>query len=175
MADAPRGSHMEDQPAWSDTLVESLARAIHDAYLEAGHAQGKSIATDPSMAAWDRLPEALRESSRDQAAHILDKLEAIGCDVRSAGDRVGSDQFRLKPDEVEYLAELEHRRWVDERLRNGWVRGPRDPLRKTTPYLVSWSVLSERMRDYDRMFVRLIPDLLGRQGYRIVRRAHPAG
>lgn len=170
MADTSRGSETKDQPVWSDTLVESLARAIHSAYLEAGDAQ-EAIRTDPSMVPWDELPGALRESSRDQAAHIRHKLDAIGCDVRPAGDEAGDDQFRLEPDEVEFLAELEHRRWVHERLRNGWVQGPRDPMKRTTPYLVPWEELSERMRDYDRLFVRLMPELLREQGYRIVRRA----
>lgn len=168
MADAGGRNKTENRSGWSDALLDSLARAIHGEYVRAEHGRDQSVAMNPSMAPWDELPETLRASSLDQAVHILDKLDAIGCDVRSAA-RVAEGQFRFEPDEVELLAELEHRRWVDERRRSGWVRGPRNPLEKITPYLVPWEELPERMREYDRMFVRLIPDLLNRQGYRIVR------
>lgn len=169
MVDANRGNETENRPVWSDALLESLARAIHDEYVRAERARAQSVVMNPSTAPWEELPEALRESSRCQAADILDKLDAIDCDVRPTRGAVG-EESRLEPDEVEFLAELEHRRWVDERRRNGWVLGPRDSLMKTTPYLMPWEELPEEMREYDRMFVRLIPDLLRAQGYRIIRR-----
>lgn len=168
MADAYGADETENRPTWSDAVLESLARSIHEEYVRAERGGSHSGARNPATAPWEELPEVLRESSRDQAAHILDKLSVIGCDVRPTGGAVG-DQTQLEPDEVEYLAELEHRRWVDERRRNGWATGPRDPSRKTTPFLVPWEELSEEMRNYDRMFVRLIPDLLIRHGYRIIR------
>lgn len=170
MADACGADETENRPIWSDAVLESLARGIHEEYVRAERGGAHSVPTNPATVPWEDLPQVLRESSRDQAAHILDKLGVIGCDVRPAGGAAG-DQTQLEPDEVEYLAELEHRRWVDERRRNGWVPGPRDPSRKTTPFLVPWEDLSEEMRDYDRMFVRLIPDLLMQHGYRIVRGA----
>ena len=45
---------------------------------------------------------------------------------------------------MEYLAYLEHRRWVEERLRNGWTWGEkRDDVRRTHPDLVPYDELSE--------------------------------
>ena len=64
-------------------------------------------------------------------------------------------------DEVEDLAKKEHRRWVAERRDAGWTPGPeRDVANKVTPYLVGWNDLTEEIRDYDRVLVRKIPEIL---------------
>ena len=49
---------------WSDDVREALARAIHENY-RAGQA-GRKPGDDPAMADWERLPEHLRESNREQ-------------------------------------------------------------------------------------------------------------
>ena len=146
--------------------LEVLARGIHDSYRE------RRLATlgvaDPSLADWDSLPETLRASNRDQAAHFVEKLKVIGCGVvRSEG---GAPAFTFTAAEVETLAKLEHDRWMAERRRQGWTPGPtRDPTTRTTPYLVSWEELSEPVRDLDRDAVREIPMQLARAGYAVVR------
>ena len=146
--------------------LEVLARGIHDSYRE------RRLATlgvaDPSLADWDSLPETLRASNRDQAAHFVEKLKVIGCGVvRSEG---GGPAFTFTVAEVETLAKLEHDRWMAERRRQGWKPGPtRDPKARTTPYLVGWEALSEPVRDLDRDAVREIPMQLARAGYAVVR------
>ena len=169
MADARQTNEAEERPAWSDAVIEDLARAIHREYVRVERADTQPVPKDPATAPWEVLPETLRRSSRDQAAHILDKLDVVGCDVRPSDAGV-EDQFEFESDELQFLAQVEHRRWVEERRRDGWVHGPRDPLRRTTPYLVSWEDLEEEIREFDRMFVRQIPDLLAQQGYGILRR-----
>jgi hypothetical protein len=169
MANAHRANEAEKRPAWPDAVLENLARAIHREYVRLDRADAQPVPGDPATAPWEELPKTLQRSSRDQAAHVLDKLDAVGCDVRPSDAGV-EDQFEFEPDEVEFLARVEHRRWVEERRRDGWVHGPRDPLRRTTPYLVPWEDLSEEMREYDRMFVRQIPALLAQQGCGILRR-----
>jgi hypothetical protein len=67
-------------------------------------------------------------------------------------------------DEVEVMARLKHDRWVAERRRGGRRPGPRDPQRRTTPYLVPWEELAEEIREYDRLFVRQLPRLLASVG-----------
>ena len=120
------------------------------------------------MRDWDSLPEHLRESNRNQADDILQKLRAIGCSVREvAGRDVRLMEFSAE--EVEVMAELEHDRWNKERLRGGWTLGPRDPERKTSPYLVPWLELPEEVRDWDREAVRPIPELLAGVGLEVRR------
>ncbi len=147
--------------------LEVLARGVHESYRERRKATLAS--GDPSLAEWDKLPETLRASNRDQAAHFVEKLDAIHCDV--VGYHGGeAPPFVFTPDEVEVMARLEHERWMAERTRQGWHLGPqRDPKAKTTPYLVDWEQLPESVRDLDRDAVREMPAQLAHRGLAVVR------
>ena len=150
---------------------EVLARAIHEEYVRSRARDGVGPGEEPSTRPWNDLPETLRESNRDQAAHIGVKLEAIGCALVPAERDPDTASFALEESEIEQLAVLEHDRWVAERRRNGWTLAPgeRDAERKTTPHLVSWDELTDEIREYDRAAVRAIPQFLARAGYRIER------
>ncbi len=63
--------------------------------------------------------------------------------------------------EVECLAILEHRRWLQERQKAGWRYGAAKEVEaKRSPYLVPWEELSDRAREWNRSAVRSIPNLL---------------
>jgi len=52
----------------------------------------------------------------------------------SSGNREPA-KFEFTPAEIEILAEMEHNRWVSERLFDGWVYGKkRDIEKKISPY-----------------------------------------
>jgi voltage-gated potassium channel Kch len=142
--------------------TELLAQALHRSYLEM-HADAPGRGADPALRPWKDLPEALRESNRDQAAHVAVKLSVVG---RAVGPLVDWDTAHgaFSDAEVEVMARLEHDRWLTERRRAGWRPGPRDQARRTSPYLVPWEELSEAVRDSDRMFVRQLPHLLASIG-----------
>jgi voltage-gated potassium channel Kch len=154
-----------DEACSPDSLLtgttELLARALHRTYLNAH--PDRAPEADPVRRPWAQLPETLRESNRDHAAHIGIKLAAVG---RSIGPLTDWDAAGrpFTDDEVEVMARLEHDRWVAERRRGGWRPGPRDPQRRTTPYLVPWEELAEEIREYDRLFVRQLPRLLASVG-----------
>ena len=154
-----------DEACDPDSLLtgttELLAQALHRTYLDAHPDRGPD--EDPARRPWAQLPEMLRESNRDHAAHIGVKLAAIG---RTIGPLTDWDAAHhpFTNDDVEVMARLEHDRWVAERRRGGWRPGPRDPQRRTTPYLVPWEKLSEEIRGYDRLFVRRLPQLLASVG-----------
>jgi voltage-gated potassium channel Kch len=143
--------------------TELLARALHRAYLDAAGTDGTRRADDAAMRPWEELADSLRTSNRDQAEHVGTKLAAVGRVLVPlvAWQAVGEP---FTDDEVEVMAQLEHDRWVAERRRGGWRSGPRDSSARTTPWLVAWEDLPEDIRDYDRMFVRHLPDLLARVG-----------
>jgi len=148
--------------------LDRLARAIHERYVAQRRAAGAS-ADDPAVASWDRLPEHLRESNRQQADHIAVKLRALGC--TSAPPETGREPVEAFTDgEVELLARMEHARWNAGRLLAGWTPGPRDPDRKTTPFLVPYDQLPGDIQAYDREAVRQIPALLALIGERVYRR-----
>lgn len=148
---------------------EKFAAKLHEAYRNHRIASAKrkgfspdevqKLMSDTSMAAWENLAENLRESNRQLAAHLHIKLRAIGCEVASENDprpAIG----KLTPEQIELLAELEHRRWAAERILAGWTSGPIDKPRRITPYLGDWTTIPRDIQDYDRIFVQLIPELL---------------
>lgn len=150
---------------------ENLARAIHAGYVRR-HPQGSA---GPSTNPWETLPETLRASNRDQAADIEAKLRAISCEaVEKPGAAEVVDE--LDHAEVEKLAEIEHDRWMAERLADGWTLGPvKDVDAKRSPFLVPWAELSEPARDLDRDMVRQIPQALAAVGFTVVRCGVPEG
>ena len=73
-------------------------------------------------------------------------------------------------EQVEALARIEHERWTDERLAAGWTLGPkRDPENLTSPYLIPYDDLPERVKDYDRDSARQLIGLVRGAGLRVVR------
>lgn len=155
-----------DSP-WRAEERERMARSIHERYREA-HTESV-IRTEPAMVDWDRLDKVFKDSNFDQADHILQKLHEVGYDVARVIGRK-SKPVRFSEEEIEQLAQMEHGRWNAERLLSGFKRGEkRDPVKKTSPYLVSWSELPDEVREWDRAAVRAIPELLASAGYEIRR------
>jgi hypothetical protein len=150
-------------------IYELLGRAIHENYCAERRRDGTLPDDDASLAPWPDLAESLKDSSRSQAEHIGVKLRIIGCDLVPT-DGPAPDDFAPTDAEVERLARMEHDRWSDERRAAGWRQGPeRDPVARTTPYLVGWDELSEEIRDRDRETVRGLPRVVSAAGFRIVR------
>ncbi len=148
---------------------EILARAIHEDYVRHEKEKGFTPETNPSMVPWEELPERLKESNRNQAEHIRVKLEAIGCDIAMTTNW-DAQSFEFSPKEVELMAEMEHQRFVKERLREGWTYGStKDLKKKTSPSLVPWSALPDEEKNKDRYPVRGIPAFLARRRFQIYR------
>jgi hypothetical protein len=149
-------------------MVEDIAKAVHEGYVRAAQARGDTVATNPSMAPWGRLPESLKESNRSQAADIGNKLRSIDCAV--VPTTTDAAPLALRDHELERLARLEHERWLQERGRQGWSYGSvRDDRRKLHPDFVEWAELSDESKDKDREAVRNIPRLLRAAGFQILR------
>ena len=154
-------------------LNVTIGRAIHEDYVRNQIAAGQTPETNKSIRPWEKLDEMLKESNRNQAVHIRDKLRSIGCDVVGLYDWEETP-FRFLPEEIETLAEDEHQRFVDERLRMGWKPGPvKDAAKKTSPYLVPYARLEEKIKELDRNAIRALPDVLARADLRIVRLPKP--
>ena len=147
---------------------EILARAMHEEYVRDQEEGGESLETNPALVPWSDLEDSRKEANRAQAAHIGVKLAFVGCDLAPLTDW-HAEMFTFKPEELEQLAVMEHDRWVGERKRAGWSRGPKHPGKTTSPYLVPWSDLEEEVREIDRLFIRGLPRFLARAGFQIVR------
>ena len=98
------------------------------------------------------------------------KLRLVGCELVPArfGDTGG---FAFTDAEVDGLAPVEHDRWAADMARNGWryAPGAKDPVEKTSPYMVPWNKVPPEIQEYDREAIRDIPEVLARVGLRIVR------
>lgn len=145
--------------------LEAAAQKIHAAYLEEKHHRNP----DPAMQAWDRLGENFRHSSRMQAAAIVGSLQRAGFHVSAAGSAV--EPLQLTRKEIENLAEMEHGRWVVERLQQGWRYGEvRNVQQKRHPDLVAWDVLPDAVKQWDRSAVTNWTRLLADAGLAVTRR-----
>jgi ppGpp synthetase/RelA/SpoT-type nucleotidyltranferase len=153
--------------ALDDASVERAARAAHEKY-RTGISRKPA---DPAMNPWEDLPEHLRESNRHQVRYFAEILRAAGYELGPAG--LGAAVTSFDSAEVELMAEMEHGRWNVERLRDGWRLGPRDPLRKISPYLVSWHDLPEQVRQWDCDAVNAFPTLAAQAGLEIRRAPRP--
>ena len=148
---------------------EIMARAIHEDYVQSERKKGITPEMNPSLVPWKELPENLRESNRNQAEHIRFKLEAIGCGVAITNDWDAQLEV-FSPSEVETMAKMEHIRFVEERLREGWKHGASKNLeKKTSPTLIPWSALPEEEREKDRNAVRGISQLLATARFQVYR------
>ncbi|WP_243311169.1 RyR domain-containing protein [Fundidesulfovibrio agrisoli] len=147
--------------------VDILAIQAHEGYRSR---RGRELSpSEPALASWDKLLPHIQESNRQQVGHIEAKLDRAGLKLRKAkeSDIVLFDMN--KAGVVEDLAEYEHARWNLERLMDGWTRGDRDPVKKTSPYLVPWNELPDDIKKYDREAVEDIPAKLAELGYEVYR------
>jgi hypothetical protein len=153
---------------------ESIARAIHDAYVEQQMLEGVTPDENPSVCPWSELPEDLRNANRNQADHIWEKLEQIRCTITMLTDWE-EPLFQFDSEEVEFLAEKEHERWMLHFIGMGYTYGPvKDNVAKTRPSLVPWAHLPEDEKEKDRSAVRALPRVLHSVDLKISRLSKPA-
>ena len=164
--------------------LEPLAEEIHEQW------RTEQLKDDKPAPPWDELDDSRKESSRAQARDIGAKLASIGCAIAPLRDW-DAKEFEFDEDEdndeVEELAKKEHQRWWDERRDDDWVLIPMPvgkddkevkrlleeaKLRKESPYLIPWEDLLDQypeIAEWDRVFVREIPELLASVGLQVVR------
>lgn len=142
---------------------EAMAQKIHEDFLERNPPVAKPA--EPVQQPWNILPPEHKKSNLEAADDYARKLAAIGKTFVPVRDRP-IVCCKLSDDEIKLLAEMEHGRYVAQKLLEGWTLGPRDDVKKQRPSLVGWEQLgAEKEKDIDA--VRLIPALLRDMGYEI--------
>lgn len=107
----------------TDPLRERIGRKIQEAYENCEAEKAKTEGKEYRKSAWSGIPDDHRESNRVAADHMLLKLQHVGVEIvrktspEQKGGRFTKD-FPAKTRSV--LAEMEHYRWVAERLLAGW-------------------------------------------------------
>lgn len=147
--------------------MEKLAEEIHKDFVK--RMKGKKSTEHAAMKPWDELDEGNKNSNRGQALQIPEKLQRIHYDFMPAISE--PKDFKFNPEEIEILAEMEHERWMEERLMEGWKQDDTleesDHDRKLSPCLIPWEDLTEEVKDWDRDPVSNIPKLLKKAGFEI--------
>lgn len=145
-----------------DGTRESLARVIHETYLV-------NVGKDESSQPWESLDKDEQAQNLDQAFFIGSQLHSINCGI-TPWIEYGADSFEFTEDEIEKMAQAEHKRWMDEHFSNGWKYDPvRNDARKNHPCLVQWTDLPNEEKDKDRNTVKQIPRYLAKAGFQIYR------
>ena len=125
---------------------------------------------------WDSLPEEFRESNRNQARQIHEKLDTLKYGVLPIGMAVPETVTVFPEEQVEFLAKMEHDRWMEWHLSQGWQWGEKkDPAKlteepeiKTHPCLIAYAKLNDKERNKDRNSIRHYPDFADAAGMKIV-------
>ncbi len=161
-----------DQACQTDIIFggshETIARAIHEEYVSNRLKSGESPESNPSITDWKNLPEHLKESNRQQADHISEKLSSIQCGIAPLSDW-GEQLIRFSDDEALQMARMEHKRWCLERSAKGWKLGKKNARKKTTHLLVPWEQLSEKDKKHNVDMARKMPVFMAKAGLKIFR------
>lgn len=142
----------------TDESVRELALEVHNDYVRTAASTGNATASGNADLTWGELSETDQRSSIAQVVDIPVKLAALGLTWRRASD---PQPYAFSEEEVELLAEMEHRRWVHFQLRNG---------RAKHTFNLTWEGLADGVQEYDRGPVRLMSRLLAMVGFEIVPR-----
>jgi hypothetical protein len=148
-------------------LVQQLARLFHDQYVSMRRQEGDSPGKKPALVAYDNLSPDLKEANLDAAASAPRKLRRLGYTLRRVQGGARPTLLVLSDAEILTLAKLEHARWWWQKIFQGWsyAPGPKDDVKKTSPYLVPWNKLDSKIQDRDIQQVKLIPGFLQKTGY----------
>ncbi|MGC1392598.1 MAG: RyR domain-containing protein [Bacteroidales bacterium] len=152
-------------------MIKKLARAIHSRYLNEIRNQSKKTdnyifyspgsSLNQYLSDFDDLPDEVKYSNIDNAAHIPTKLLSIGYKIRQVKKGFKSFALHLNEEEIETMARVEHIRWSWEKRLNGWTFGRlKDDIKRTHPSLIPYDHLSESEKEKDRQLVKLIPAFL---------------
>jgi hypothetical protein len=149
-----------------DRKGDEMAIALHAQYLNAAKTLGAGSTT--ALETWDSLPENLRDANRSSAEHAPILFAACGFRIVTA--EAGIKPVSLSRVELDFLARVEHRRWIAERIDCGWRYNKiRDDQLMHHPALVPFKALSEEEKEKDRNAVRVLLGLLAEQGLTLAR------
>ena len=100
--------------------VKEIARSSHARYKELEDKEGNIKKEYDELSARDKL------SSVRQVKQYPKKLNLIGCEIVPMDD--SRDEHILTPEEIEYIAVVEHDDWMEEKRKTGWI-SPEEALK----------------------------------------------
>lgn len=134
----------------------------------------KRIQSEDRMADWDDLKELYKENKRSQIRFLGERFDGFytGVGLRPILPGAADTVAELYGPILDQLAELEHQRWMLDKLSNGWTQGKLDTQLRTHPDMIPYDQLDESIKDYIRVSVRNIPVYLKEIGYELYKKTY---
>lgn len=159
-----------------EALLEKLAKAAHEVFCDSLRAKGytygpetkEDMKVHSSLKAYSELPEDEKDQNRNNVRDIPNKLAIAGYAMlpKRGSERPG----KFTDDEIEKLAEMEHERWIQQKLNSGWKYAKEtDKDNKLHKDLIPWHDLSDDEKDKDRVLIEGIPVIIEKAGYTMVK------
>jgi hypothetical protein len=151
--------------------IASVDRAIHEVYLSGQKQSNDSkIENQSSKMNWDNLDEEVKQLNRMLAENIPYYLLLINCSYRpKPGKSNREDQLmQFTEEEIEYIAQMAHERWVHKKLSKGYTYGEhKDDKKKIHNCIMPWEQLPEELKGVDRNTIKSLPRILDNAGFEI--------
>jgi hypothetical protein len=138
--------------------LDAFAQVLHDDYRRRSQVSINPQANVP----WHDLPEFMKMSNRWRADHTPLLMEVAGMHIDN--DVLSRVVAKLSDEQIELLAQLEHRRYTIER---GLLEGPSGTSRVSNPHLEDWSKLPDELRDWNRQEVARLPEIMAGLGIQL--------
>ncbi len=129
---------------------------------------------EPEMAEWENLDEFFKEGYRSRIRYLGENLIQFNAIIGIrpiVPNAVDAIRDLYGPD-LELLSEIEHRRWVKDKLEEGWIPGVKDSELKHSAELVPYAELKESTKAFIRKEMREVPKLLKAVGYELYRKLY---
>lgn len=154
-------------------LNDTWARLLHEDYCRENDKEFERNPTrnKTNNLPWESLTEDVRDGNRVVADHFGVKLRALGLRTSPKG---AAERTVLNADEIEILADMEHRRWWADKDLGGWHYGEQTDKRlKINQYMLSYGSLTDEIKQYDRNSIHKMIEILNNEGLDVIRESAP--
>lgn len=129
---------------------------------------------DPELVPWDELDEFYKEGYRSQIRFLGERLEAydVSIGLRPVLPNTTDAISDLYGPSLELLSEIEHERWMRDKMADGWRLGKYDRELKLTQDLVPYQELDDETKELIRRSLRALPSYLKEVGYELYTKSY---
>ena len=150
------------------TLINALRTHLKAKGYKYGPETRAAEKVHSSLKRYVELPEDEKEQNRSNVRDIPNKLASVGYIILPASSNETPSKFSGA--EINKLAEMEHERWMKERIDTGWKFAKRtNKAKKLHKDLVPWHNLHPSEQEKDRSLVIGISRILAKAGYTMVK------
>ena len=144
--------------------IENIAAALYCNRALLCENDRKARSTDGET--WNHIKEEVKSYIYSQVKHIPGALNKINYELISVNEQPESIKF--EDNEVEILAEYEHKKYSLDKKEDGWKYGLNfDEGKKTDPMLVSWASLNKNYQNHIIESIKACPEILAKSNFKI--------